>query len=52
MSEAKKQRVYGYIRVSTREQEISGLSVEAQYEKIKAYCTLNDLELIEVVKDT
>jgi site-specific DNA recombinase len=45
-------KVYGYIRVSTREQEISGLSVEAQLEKIRAYCIANDLDLVGVVQET
>lgn len=52
MSESTKQRVYGYIRVSKKEQEISGLSIEAQYEKITAYCGAYGLELVGMVKDT
>ena len=38
----------GYIRVSSEQQAESGLSLEAQQEKIKMYCTLHDVELVQV----
>jgi DNA invertase Pin-like site-specific DNA recombinase len=41
----------GYIRVSSEEQSESGLGLEAQREKIKAYCLLKDLELTEIFED-
>lgn len=41
----------GYLRVSTDEQEASGLGLEAQREKITAYCNLYDLELVETIQD-
>ena len=41
----------GYIRVSTEEQADSGLGLEAQRERIKAFCTLKDLQLIEIFED-
>lgn len=44
-------KVIGYIRVSTTEQEQSGLGLEAQKEKIVAYCGLYDLELVDIVQD-
>jgi len=43
--------VIGYIRVSTGKQAVHGVSLEAQRERIAAYCTLHDLELVEVLED-
>ena len=42
---------YGYIRVSTQEQEKEGISLENQAEKIKAYAKLKDLGEIEIISD-
>lgn len=47
----KKMKVIGYVRVSTEEQAQAGLSLQAQAEKIKAYASLYDLELIDIVHD-
>lgn len=44
-------RVVGYVRVSTEGQAESGLSLEAQREKVRGYCALYDLELIEIIED-
>jgi site-specific DNA recombinase len=44
-------KVIGYVRVSTAKQEISGLSVEAQSLKIRQYCELYDLELVDLIID-
>ena len=44
-------RVIGYVRVSTDEQATSGVSLAAQAEKVRAYCSLYDLELIELIED-
>lgn len=44
-------RVFGYCRVSTEEQATSGQSLAAQEEKIRLYCRLHDLELVEVLVD-
>lgn len=44
-------RVIGYIRVSTDKQAEHGVSLDAQAEKLRQYCVLYDLELIEVVVD-
>jgi len=41
----------GYVRVSTREQADSGLSISAQDRRIQAYCELKSLELVEIIKD-
>jgi len=43
--------VVGYVRVSTEGQAESGLGLEDQVSKIKGYCTLYDLELLEIVVD-
>jgi DNA invertase Pin-like site-specific DNA recombinase len=44
-------RVIGYIRVSTDEQATSGVSLAAQEQKVRAYCSLYDLEIVELVND-
>jgi DNA invertase Pin-like site-specific DNA recombinase len=44
-------KVIGYIRVSTEEQLKDGKSLPAQEAKIRAYCDLFDLELIDVISD-
>ena len=44
-------KVVGYIRVSTEEQANSGISLDAQREKIQGYARLYDLELVEVIAD-
>lgn len=44
-------RAVGYIRVSTEEQAAEGVSLDAQREKIKAYCLLHGLELLTVIAD-
>ena len=41
----------GYVRVSTKEQAGNGQSLEAQRTKVKAYATMHDLELSEVLED-
>jgi site-specific DNA recombinase len=44
-------RVIGYIRVSTEEQATAGVSLSAQTEKVRAYCALYDLTMVELVED-
>ena len=44
-------KAIGYIRVSTEGQATEGVSLDAQSAKIRAYCELNDLELVEIVCD-
>jgi site-specific DNA recombinase len=44
-------RVIGYIRVSTEEQASTGVSLDVQEEKIRAYCKAKDWELIDVISD-
>jgi len=42
-------RVVGYARVSTDEQAEKGVSLSAQEEKIRLYCQLHGLELVEMI---
>jgi site-specific DNA recombinase len=44
-------RAIGYVRVSTAKQADKGVSLEAQKEKIRAYCALKDMCLTEIVSD-
>jgi DNA invertase Pin-like site-specific DNA recombinase len=44
-------KAVGYIRVSTTKQANEGVSLEAQAEKIKAYCALKDLDLTGIISD-
>ncbi len=44
-------KAIGYVRVSTDEQAKSGLGLEAQITKIKAYAELFDIELTEIIAD-
>lgn len=44
-------RCIGYCRCSTVEQATEGMSLEVQRSKIEAYCSLNDLELVDIVED-
>jgi DNA invertase Pin-like site-specific DNA recombinase len=48
---AAERRAVGYCRVSTDEQARQGLSLEDQEAKIRSYCNLVDLQLVEVVVD-
>ena len=40
-----------YIRCSTQEQADSGLGLEAQAERIRAYCVMRKLDLLDIVTD-
>lgn len=44
-------RVIAYCRVSTDEQASSGVSLQAQESKLRAYCLAMDLELVRVESD-
>ena len=44
-------KAIGYIRVSTSEQAMEGVSLDNQKAKIQSYCEFNDLELIEIIED-
>ncbi len=41
----------GYVRCSTHEQADSGLGLDAQAQRIRAYCTLKDLQLMDIIQD-
>ena len=41
----------GYARCSTHEQADSGLGMIAQAERIRAYCSLKDLALVDIISD-
>lgn len=43
--------VIGYVRVSSEEQAASGLSLESQRERIRAYCVARGWELADIVTD-
>ena len=51
LNKVKQMKAIGYIRVSTEGQATEGVSLDAQSAKIRAYCELNDLELVEIVGD-
>src|SRR6516164_9822710 len=42
---------FGYIRVSTDEQADSGLGLEAQRQRIRAFCEMTGLHLAEIYED-
>lgn len=44
-------RAIGYVRVSTEDQAQEGVSLDNQKAKIRAYATLKDLELVEIIED-
>lgn len=44
-------KAIGYVRVSTEEQATQGVSLDAQTEKVKAYASLYDIELVEIITD-
>ena len=44
-------KAIGYIRVSTEQQALEGVSLQAQREKIEAYCKLQGLSLVDLIED-
>jgi site-specific DNA recombinase len=44
-------KAVGYVRVSTTEQAVEGISLDMQRAKIRTYATLEDLDLVETVAD-
>ena len=41
----------GYVRVSTQEQASDGVSLDAQRDKLRAYCKVNGIRLIDIKAD-
>ena len=41
----------GYVRVSTQEQVTEGVSLDAQRDKLRAYCKFNGIKLIDIKAD-
>src|SRR5215510_8923778 len=44
-------RVVGYVRVSSEQQIDHGVSLQAQEEKIRQYCSLYDLTFVDIIID-
>ena len=44
-------RAVGYVRVSTDQQALEGVSLEAQQVRIRAHCVSQDIELVDIVID-
>lgn len=44
-------KVIGYVRVSSEDQAVNGVSLDAQAEKIRVYCVAKDWELVDLVRD-
>ena len=44
-------KAIGYVRCSTQEQSDSGLGLEAQRTRIRAYCALKCLRLVDIIED-
>lgn len=44
-------KAIAYIRVSTQEQAVEGVSLDAQRQKVEAYAAFRELDLVEVVVD-
>lgn len=42
---------FGYIRVSTDKQAEFGVSLDAQKQRIETYCSLHDLDLLDLMED-
>lgn len=51
MNKATLKKAFGYVRVSTLDQAEAGVSVDAQPEKIRQYCALHGLELVQIFAD-
>jgi DNA invertase Pin-like site-specific DNA recombinase len=44
-------KAVGYVRVSTTDQATNGVSLDAQEERIRAYCQANGLDLVSIYRD-
>jgi DNA invertase Pin-like site-specific DNA recombinase len=41
----------GYVRVSTQEQATEGVSLDAQRDRLRAYCKANHIRLVDILAD-
>ena len=41
----------GYLRVSAQEQATEGVSLDAQRDRLRSYCKLNGIRLIDIISD-
>ncbi len=46
-----KDRAIGYVRVSTEEQSVHGISLDAQADRLTNYCKVAGLDLVEIVRE-
>jgi DNA invertase Pin-like site-specific DNA recombinase len=44
-------KAVGYVRVGTEDQAREGISLDNQEAKVRAYASVNDLELVEIIRD-
>lgn len=44
-------KAIGYVRVSTEDQSREGISLNHQEDKLRTYASLNDLDLLEIIRD-
>lgn len=51
MTEKRRKKIVGYVRVSTSKQRDTGISLEAQESRIKMYAKMYDLDLVAVEVD-
>jgi hypothetical protein len=51
MEEITMRVAFGHVRVSTEDQADSGLGLDAQRQRIRAYCELRGLQLAEILED-
>jgi site-specific DNA recombinase len=51
LQESNVQTAVGYIRVSTKDQADSGLSLDAQVRKIEEFCKFKNIKLNEIIRD-
>ena len=45
-------KLLGYIRVSTTEQRQEGCSLTMQGEKLRAYCQLHEIDLVDIIEES
>lgn len=51
MTKTSTTKAIGYVRVSTEEQAREGVSLDAQDERLRAYCSMCGLELVKIIRE-